>query len=157
MVQLTWNSYVVHLIIFAVKTISHYIQFNNTNQRMKITCSSRYGWTTLYIPTSFKGNVDCSADHGKVEFSDPVSRNLTRFSTFHGKHLGFLSPEPIPSGPESASAFTDAPDSLVASTVHSNLRIRYLEEALAEDEEESRRERERQSKLAKRGILGLLF
>jgi hypothetical protein len=133
------------------------MQFNKTNQRVKITCSTRYGGATLYIPSNFKGNVDCSADHGKVEFSDPVSRNLTRFSTFHGKHLGFISQEPIPSGPGGATAFTDAPDSLVASTVHSNLKIRYSEEALAEDEEESRRRIKRRSKLTKRGILGLLF
>jgi hypothetical protein len=70
--------------------------------------------------------------------SDSVSRNFTRFSTFHGKHLGFLSPEPIPSGPEGAATFDNAPESLVASTVHSCLKLRYSVKTWEEKDDESR-------------------
>jgi hypothetical protein len=95
---------------------------------MQLDFSSRQGHITLYLPSEFEGHVQCETEQGKVTFSDRVSQNLTRFSNHNGKHFAFLSPTPIPSGPEGATAFDDAPDNLVAKTALGNIKISYLEE-----------------------------
>lgn len=104
------------------------------------------------LPPAFRGNIECSTTYGKTIFSDRISSNLTQFSLIHGKHLAFLSPDPIPSGPEGGSAFNDAPDSLNASCYQGTIKIRYNDEIPAVTEEPSQR-----VKTERRGFFGRLF
>jgi len=123
---------------------------NRTNQKMQMDVSSRHGSITLYLPSTFTGHIESTTCHGKMTFSDTVSQNLTRFSARGGKHLSFLSPSPIPSGPEGSTAFDNAPHNLVIETVHGSMKIYYLEEFPDEVEEDK-------LKSQKKGLFGRLF
>jgi hypothetical protein len=111
--------------------------------------SSRSATITIYIPSDFSGHVESSTVHGKVTFSDRVSQNLTQFSCNYGKHRAFLSPSPIPSGSEGATAFDDALDNLVVTTRHGSIKIYYFDEAKDEAQEDKSG--------PKKGFLGRLF
>jgi len=124
--------------------------YNGTNQKTHINLSSRQGSVSVYLPSEFRGHIECETSHGKVSFSDPVSQNLTQFSGHNGKHLAFLSPFPIPSGPEGSTAFDKAPDRLVANAVHGSVKVFYLDENRDNAQEEAQRPR-------RKGLFGRLF
>jgi len=120
--------------LVTLKAESHYGSItlrldNQTQQNTKMNLSSHHGNVTVYLPSSFSGHIECETQYGKVVFSDPVSQNLTRFTTHDGKHLAFLSPTPIPSGPQGLVAFEKASSNMIIKTGYGNVKVFYLEEA----------------------------